>query len=61
MQVYMGFYFVYLYQGLNKPSREDSQEDSFQSLVFPTSTCLFVLYFKEPDQLNLQLIILMYF
>lgn len=39
----------------------DSQKDSFQSLKFPTNTPLFVLYFKEPDQLNLQLIILMYF
>lgn len=39
----------------------DSQKDNFQSLKFPTNTHLFVLYFKEPDQLNLQLIILMYF
>lgn len=38
-----------------------SQKDSFQSLKFPTNTHLFVLYFKEPDQLNLQLITFMYF
>lgn len=38
-----------------------SQKDSFQSLKFSTNTHLFVWYFKEPDQLNLQLITFMYF